>query len=255
MGDPLDPDASPGALPLPPPRTGCCLALGVSFFPPQTRFPRGGESGRERLRLESRTLRTAPPVSADSGGPRERHCRCCGGWRCATSPSCSSPFPLILPHPSPGRPPLSPPRPTEPRWLTLPGTPEGTPADLPVGLIPPAPRFPPPSDESTRTNTGRSWLGGETRPSPADCYAPIPSRCAPAVARSPSRCAAALRSARRALRTGREQGRGRQSSGGARAAQRWAQGSGRGSLGAFRPSGTAGSGEMQVPARLSQPVQ
>lgn len=101
-GDPPDPAASPGAPRLPPPGMGCCLALGVACFPLQPRLPRGGGSGRKRLGREGRTLPHHPSGVRRRRGAAGRHCRGCGGWRCATSPSRSSPFPLILPPPQPG---------------------------------------------------------------------------------------------------------------------------------------------------------
>lgn len=90
-----DAAASPGAPRLPPPRAGCCLALGVPFSPLQPWALCGRESGRKRVGREGRTHRR----HREHAG---RHCRGYGGWRCATSPSRSAPFPLILPPPQPG---------------------------------------------------------------------------------------------------------------------------------------------------------
>lgn len=109
---------------------------------------------------------STPRVSA-AGGATGRHGRGCGGWRCETSPSCSSPFPLSYPPPSPARPTLSPPRPTDPRRLTLPGAPGGTPARSPRRA-----HFPP-----------RLLLNQHGQLPTAPCGGvrgvPTPSRCAP----------------------------------------------------------------------------
>lgn len=103
-GDPPDPAASAGAPRFPPPRTGCCLALGVSCFPPPRPslvYPVAGEAGGKDWD-GGRTLPHHPSGVRRRRGAAGRHCRGCGGWRCGTSPSRSSPFPLILPPPQPG---------------------------------------------------------------------------------------------------------------------------------------------------------
>lgn len=73
-----------------------------SFAPHKPRLPRGRGSGREGLGREGRTVPHQPSGVRRRRGAAGRRCRGCGGCGCATSPSRSSPFPLILPPPQPG---------------------------------------------------------------------------------------------------------------------------------------------------------
>lgn len=73
-----------------------------------------------------------PPGARGKALPRLRRLAVCD----LSEPLC--PF-SSYPAPSPARPPLSPPRPTDARRLTLPGAPAGTPLASPAGFIPPPP--------------------------------------------------------------------------------------------------------------------
>lgn len=149
-----DAAASPGALRLPPPGAGCCRAPGSPALPcspePSVRGKREEASGTGREDARR-------PGARGKARPRLRSLAVCD----LAAPLC--PF-SSYPSPSPARPPLSPPRPTDPRRLTLPGAPGGRRLLPPQGLFLPRPLFHAEPTRRTPAAPGRRAAAPDPRP-------------------------------------------------------------------------------------------
>lgn len=172
--------SSPGALPLPGESAGPAASPWGGLPPPGAGCLLSGPGGPFLSLPALSPLWQGKPQGGNERTGREDPAPAARGKALAvcdlSQPLC--PF-SSYPSPSPARPPLSPPRPTDPRRLTLPGAPGGRRWLPPQGLSPP----PPHAERTIPAALGRrgSWSRPPPRGAPtSSCRAPIGAGAGPA---------------------------------------------------------------------------